>query len=71
MFRMRTCSKCCENNLGAIGALGRLVLAVEFFDCLLLLFLDDLLSYPSENNSYPIDPVGGHMLYPGILAMQV
>ena len=21
--------------------------------------------------SYPIDPVGGHMLYPGILAMQV
>lgn len=20
---------------------------------------------------YPIDPVGGHMLYPGILAMQV
>lgn len=23
------------------------------------------------NYRYPIDPVGGHMLYPGILAMQV
>lgn len=32
-----------------------------------LLFFKTLKTY----FRYPIDPVGGHMLYPGILAMQV
>lgn len=33
---------------------------------------EEMAGRPSTHqNSYPIDPVGGHMLYPGILAMQV
>lgn len=44
------------------------------FDCSkwrLGLEMYDIHNFLLKNYRYPIDPVGGHMLYPGILAMQV